>query len=94
MDLLTGYESARIQIAIEGSIAALGGVGISLHVRRNSETYAAIRRDHGDTHLNQAFDPRETRFGHDDFWLLAENHDGEAIGPIACVAFLSRISTR
>ena len=80
MDLLTGYESARIQIAIEGSIAALGGVGISLHVRRNSETYAAIRRDHGDTHLNQAFDPRETRFGHDDFWLLAENHDGEAIG--------------
>jgi hypothetical protein len=79
MDLLTAYECARIQIAIEESIATLGTAGISLRVRRNFETYAAIRRIHGDIHLNQAFDPRETGFGHDDFWLLAENHDGEAI---------------
>ena len=79
MDLLSTFESAHIQIAIEGSIAALGDVGISLQVRRNFETYAAIRRTHGDIHMNQTFDPRETRFGPDDFWLLAENHDGEAI---------------
>ena len=63
VDLLTTYESARIQLAIEGSIAALLEARISLRVRRNFETYAAIRRTHGDIHLNQAFDPRETRFG-------------------------------
>ncbi len=88
MDLLTAYEAARIQIVIERSIAALGGVGITLHVRRNFETYAGIRRTHGDFHLNQAFDPRETRFGHDDFWLLAENHDGEAIATYCLRRFL------
>jgi len=76
---LTNFESARVQLAIEGSIAALGTVGIALRVRRNFEIYADIRRTHGDMHLNQAFDPTETRFGPDDFWLLAENHDGKAI---------------
>src|SRR5271165_5349292 len=90
MDLLTTYESARIQIAIEGSLAALGGVGISLRVRHNFEAYAAIRRTHGDFHLNQAFDPRETRFGEDDFWLLAENHSGEAIATYCVRRFLVR----
>jgi hypothetical protein len=79
VDLLTTYESARIQLAIEGSIAALLEARISLRVRRNFETYAAIRRTHGDIHLNQAFDPRETRFGQDDFWLLAENYKSEPI---------------
>ena len=78
MDSLTTYESARIQLAIEGSIAALLEARISLRVRRNFETYAAIRRTHGDIHLNQAFDPRETRFGQDDFWLLAENYKDES----------------
>jgi hypothetical protein len=76
---LNPYESALIQLAIERSIAALGEAGISLHVRHNFATYAGIRRAYGDAHLNQAFDPRETRFGHDDFWLLAENHRGEPI---------------
>ena len=70
MDRLATHEAARVQLAIEGSIAALDEAGISLHVRRNFSTYASIRRAHGDVHLNQAFDPRETRFGHDDFWLL------------------------
>jgi hypothetical protein len=79
VDRLATYEAARVQLAIEGSIAALGEAGISLHVRRNFSNYAAIRRAHGDVHLNQAFDPRETCFGQDDFWLLAENHRGEAI---------------
>jgi hypothetical protein len=79
VDPLTNYESARIQPAIEDSISALGEAGISLHVRRNFARYSAIRRAHGEAHLNQAFDPRETRFGPDDFWLLAENHRGESI---------------
>src|SRR5215467_4825326 len=88
MDAVSAYESARIQIAIEGSIASLGAVGIALRVRRNFATYTAIRRSHGDVRLNQAFDPRETRFGHDDFWLLAENHDGEAIATYCLRRFL------
>jgi len=88
MDAVSAYESARIQIAIEGFIASLGAAGIALRVRRNFETYAAIRRSHGDVRLNQAFDPRETRFGHDDFWLLAESHDGEAIATYCLRRFL------
>jgi hypothetical protein len=76
---LTIYEQARLQRSIEHSISFLGEAGISLRVRRNFETYLAIRRAHGDTHFNQSFDPRETRFGDDDFWLLAENQQGQEI---------------
>jgi hypothetical protein len=53
VDLLTTYESAHIQVAIEGSIAALLEARLSLQVRRNFEAYAAIRRTHGDIHLNK-----------------------------------------
>ena len=88
MDRLATHEAARVQLAIEGSIAALDEAGISLHVRRNFSTYAAIRRAYGDVHLNQAFDPKETRFGHDDFWLLAENHRGEAIATFCLRRFV------
>jgi hypothetical protein len=88
VDLLTTYESAHIQVAIEGSIAALLEARLSLQVRRNFEAYAAIRRTHGDIHLNQAFDPRETRFGQDDFWLLAENYKGEPIATYCLRRFL------
>ncbi len=88
MALLTVYESACIQQVIEGSIAALGEAGILLHVRRNFDTYLAIRRTQGDIHLNQAFDPRETCFGEDDFWLLAENKIGEAIATYGMRRFL------
>jgi len=88
VDLFTTYESARIQLAIEGSLAALLEARISLRVRRNFETYAAIRRAHGDIHLNQAFDPREARFGQDDFWLLAENYKGEPIATYCLRRFL------
>ena len=88
MDLLTTYESAHIQLAIEGSIVALLEARLSLRVRRNFEAYAAVRRTHGDIHLNQAFDPRETRFGQDDFWLLAENYKGEPIATYCLRRFL------
>ena len=76
---LSAYETARIQSAIEGYISALDKAGISLRVRRNFESYVALRRSHGETHLNQAFDPAKVRFGRGDFWLLAENREGEPI---------------
>jgi hypothetical protein len=88
VNLLTAYDSARIQLAIEESLAAFLEAGISLRVRRDFETYATIRRTHGDIHLNQAFDPRETRFGEDDFWLLAENYKGESIATYCLRRFL------
>jgi len=76
---LSANESTRIQQAIDGYTAALGAAGISVRVRRNFGGYAAIRHAHGDDHLNQAFDPAFTRFGSDDFWLLARNSGGEPI---------------
>ena len=79
MDLSTSHEVGPVQLTIDESVASLGEAGISLHVRRSFRTYAKIRRTHGDDHLNQAFDPRETCFGDDDFWLLAENHRGDPI---------------
>ena len=88
MDPLTTFESASIQLAVEESITALGEAGISLGPRRNFEIYADIRRSYGDTRLNQAFDPRETRFGPDDFWLLAENRNGDAIATYCLRRFL------
>jgi len=88
MDLLTPYESERVQKAIEDTVATLGEAEISLHVRRNFETYAAIRRAYGENHLNQAFDPDEVRLGSDDFWLLAENYRGEAIATYCVRRFL------
>jgi hypothetical protein len=79
MDPLSSYDFACIQLAIDGYFEAFAAAGISLRVRRNFGNYAAIRRAHGDTHLNQAFDPIFTRFGSDDFWLLAQNQAGEPI---------------
>jgi hypothetical protein len=76
----TGIDPEKvIQSAIENYIGALADAGITLRVRRNFETYAAIRRSYGDLHLNQAFDPHHIRFGDRDFWLLAENRCGETI---------------
>lgn len=73
-------EMTSVQAAIETGMAALAEAGIALRVRRNFAAYADIRRSYGDLHLNQAFDPRHIRFGEGDFWLLAENRIGEAIG--------------
>jgi len=76
---LSASEFARVQRAIERYSAALGGAEMSWRQRRDFGDYAAIRHAHGDTHLNQAFDPAFTRFGPDDFWLLAQNRRGEPI---------------
>jgi len=76
---LSIYQSMIVQRAIEYYIMSLAEVGISLRLRRNFTAYTAIRRANGDTHLNQAFDPRYIKFGDNDFWILAENRRGEPI---------------
>jgi hypothetical protein len=81
-------EHACIQHAIEGSIEALGATEISLRLRRNFGAYAAIRRHYGDIHLNQAFDPQCVRFGPHDFWVLAENRNGEPVATYCSRRFL------
>jgi hypothetical protein len=88
MNRLIPYEFERVQRTIEDIIAALGEAAISLRVRRNFETYAAIRRANGENHLNQTFDHKEARFRRDDFWLLAENCKGEAIATYCVRRFL------
>jgi hypothetical protein len=79
MEPLSANESARIQRGIDGFTTALAAADISLRVCHDFGDYAAVRHAHGDTHLNQAFDPAFTRFGPDDFWLLARNRRGEPI---------------
>jgi hypothetical protein len=76
------------QAAIEGYLEAVACKGISLSVRRNFDTYAAIRRRHGDHHLNQAFDPQSVQIGDGDFWVLAENDEGEAVSTYCLRIFL------
>jgi hypothetical protein len=71
-------ESMIVQLTIEKHIASLAEAGITLRVRQNFETYAAIRLANGAMHLNRAFDTRYARFGNDDFWLLALDGRGEA----------------
>jgi hypothetical protein len=82
-------EAMLIQSTIEGHITALTEAGITLRVRRNFDAYAAIRRDYGDLHLNQVFDPRYAKFGDHDFWLLVENRHGEAIGTYCLRRFVT-----
>jgi len=64
--------------------------GISIERRRDFATYTALRRAHGDRHLNQAFDPLHVTFGKGDFWLLAENDRGQAIATYCLRRFIVR----
>jgi hypothetical protein len=73
MNTLSISECGQVQRAVDGYFGVLAAARISLCVRRNFRDYAAIRHANGDAHLNQAFDPVFTRFGADDFWLLAQN---------------------
>lgn len=72
-------ETTIIQSAIEGYIAVLEALGLSLRVRRNFHDYAAIRRRNGDGRLNQVFDPRFVKPGERDFWLLVMDEWGDAV---------------
>jgi hypothetical protein len=77
--LLNIDQSMIVQQAIEYYTVSFATAGISLRLRRNFSTYAAIRHANGDTHLNQAFDPQYIKFSENDFWILAENRRGEPI---------------
>jgi hypothetical protein len=79
MTQLTESEQQIIATAQRDFRALLAKGGISLQVRRDFREYTAIRRRHGDSHLNQAFDPQHVKFGADDFWLLATNAADEAV---------------
>jgi hypothetical protein len=72
-------QQTDVQQAIAGTLACLAEAGITVRVKQDFETYAAVRMANGAIHLNQAFDPRHARFGADDFWLLALDRRGEAV---------------
>jgi hypothetical protein len=76
---LTDAEFGAVQRAIDGYIEALRESGLRLHVQRDFQAYVAVRRAHGDHHLNQAFDPRHARIGHRDFWLRLDDGDGDTV---------------
>lgn len=79
MMALTSHEAQSAHSAVEAYVAALERVDLSMRIRRNFDAYRAIRAANGDTHLNQAFDPRHTRFGGSDFWLSVENRQGTVV---------------
>lgn len=79
MACLTDDQFDAVQSAIDALTGRLLATGFAIRVRSDFDAYAAIRRRHGSHHLNQAFDPRHTRFGADDFWLLAENGLGDPV---------------
>jgi hypothetical protein len=85
---LNNDQSMIAQRAIEDYLASFATIGISLRLRRNFATYAAIRRAHGDSHLNQAFDPQYIKFGDNDFWILAENRRGEPVATYCMRRFI------
>jgi hypothetical protein len=88
VNLLNIDQCSQVQRAIDGYVETLAAARISLRVRRNFRDYAAIRHANGDVHLNQAFDPVFTRFGADDFWLLAQNPIGDAIATYCVRRFI------
>lgn len=88
MNLLSISECGQVQRAIDGYVEALAAHRTSLRVRHNFRDYAAIRYVHGDIHLNQAFDPIFTRFGSEDFWLLAQNQVGDPIATYCVRRFI------
>jgi hypothetical protein len=77
---LDSGRTASVQSSIGAQTEASARQGIVLRVMRNFDHYVAIRRAHGGVHLNQAFDARTTEFNDRDFWILAENITGEAVG--------------
>lgn len=80
-------ESDIAQRTIEDTIGSLAEAGITLRIRQDFEIYAAVRLANGMFHVNQAFDPRHSCFGNDDFWLLALDSRGEAVATY-CVRHL------
>jgi len=65
--------------AIERFTNVLSSNNISIEIRHDFSLYASIRHNHGDVHLNQAFDPKYTYFDRYDFWILARGLQGDEI---------------
>jgi hypothetical protein len=59
--------------------AMLHRTGIGVRRQADFHRYTKLRRDHGEVHLNQVFDPRYVDFGPGDFWLGAENRQRDPI---------------
>lgn len=76
---LSDPEFDHVQRAVERHLATLLARGLRVHVRRDFDRYCALRRAHGDHHLNQAFDPDHVRFDKRDFWLLIEQQDASPV---------------
>ncbi len=79
MSELSPTEQQIVAGALDRLHNRLSETGFSITARRDFNGFAMVRRAHGATHLNQAFDPRHSRFGPKDFWLLAENQRSEAV---------------
>jgi hypothetical protein len=79
MSELSPTEQKITATALDHFYDRLAKNGFSITRRQDFKFYAKIRRAYGTDHLNQAFDPRYTCFGPDDFWLLAENKQGQAV---------------
>lgn len=79
MTALNEDDSSVVHTVINKFIDVLDISDISLDIRHDFSSYVAVRRDHGDRHLNQAFDPEYTSFGKEDFWLRARDQRGEVI---------------
>ena len=76
-----GHVSERdvLNQAIDACYGAAERHRITFRIRKDFNEYVAVRRAHGDIHLNQAFDPAFTNFDYLDFWVLGENFKSEAI---------------
>jgi len=79
MPTLFTKEARSVSQAIDRFTAALAAINISIEVHHDFKLYASIRRQYGDSRLNQAFDPQHTCFGAYDFWLRARR-ECEEIG--------------
>ncbi len=89
MSRLSVDELETIETAYQGFRAFLARSGISIRLGNDFDTYLNIRAAHGDRHLNQAFDPRHTKFSSGDFWLLAKNIAREPIATYCLRRFVA-----
>jgi len=65
--------------AIDRLLQLLDSEGISIAKDRDFNLYKGIREQHGERHLNQAFDAEFAEFGPRDFCLFTKNENSETI---------------
>jgi len=79
MATLSAAEKHSVLQAVEKFMAMLTSKNTSVEIRNEFSHYVAIRHAHGDTHLNQAFDPQYACFAENDFWLLVRGQYGDVL---------------